>query len=451
MSVKEPLSNFCDENNLRFYLIDCGSGLMHLIVFPDETVMLFDCNVTNDNEELILTFLEKHIPEKYDIDSETYEKYIDVFVNSHRDEDHYRGLKKVNSNHKIKNIWDSGQSGESTASDDYNYYMNLRRTLKKKSTDNLLVPIPTDTVLQSFGDAEIYCLAAEANFVESTKESQILEFAAKIQHTNSMVLLIIYSGRKLLLTGDSDWKSWKEQIAPNFSDKEINFENTDILIASHHGSRSFFTDEETIDLDTYPDTTYIESISSINPVITLISCADYDYKNYHLPNKEAMKLYEQYTSEGKQQIHTTHTHGTLCGFIDENGNYGVIPYRFRNKMPAVDKKFFIKCYKIKDEVRTEVESGSEVEVGYRLKFSVIGLGDVINTKDSIKVFWQVCNVGMDYDYEHNEIYYKGEDEADDKYSFSRELSYKGIHLLRCRLVNNSKKFDGTLVFVVRGV
>jgi len=451
MSVKEPLSYFCDENNLRFYLINCGSGLMHLIVFPDETVMLFDCNITNDNEEYILNFLENHIPEKYNIETETYEKYIDVFVNSHRDEDHYHGLKKVNNNHKIKSIWDSGQSGESTASDDYNYYMNLRRTLKKKSNDNLLVPIPTDSMFQSFGEADIYCLAAEANFVESTNESPILEFAAKIQHTNSMVLLIVYSGRRILLTGDSDWKSWKEQIAPNFVDKEVNYENTDILIASHHGSRSFFTDEETIDLNTFPDTTYIESISHINPVITLISCANYEYKNYHLPNKEAMELYEQYTSQGKQQIHTTYKHGTLCGFIDESGNYGVIPYRYRNKMPAGDKKFFIKAYKVKDGVSTEIKSGSEVEVGYHLKFSVFGLGDIINKKDTIEIYWQVCNVGLDSDYEHKEIYYKGEDEDDEKYSFSRELSYKGIHLLRCRIINNAKKFDGTLVFIVRGV
>lgn len=66
---------------------------------------------------------------------------------------------------------------------------------------------------------------------------------AKIQHTNSMVLLIVYAGRKILLTGDSDWKSWKEKIVPNFSKYSINYENTDILVASHHGSRSFFTDE----------------------------------------------------------------------------------------------------------------------------------------------------------------------------------------------------------------
>ncbi len=450
MSINEPLKYFCDNEDLRFYLLDCGSGLMHLIIFPDETVMLFDCNVTNDNEKKILKFLEKHIPLRYDADLGKIEQYIDVFVNSHRDEDHYRGLKKINNRFKIKSIWDSGQAGQSTTSEDYNYYMYLRRELKKKSIDNLLVPTPTDRVIKSFGNADIYCLAAEANFEASIVSSR-LECSAKLQHTNSMVLLVVFRGRKILLTGDSDWRSWKEQIAPNFSDKYINYKDIDILIASHHGSRSFFTDEESIDVELHPETTYIESIKAINPIITLISCADYNYKDYHLPNTEAMELYEKYTSGGKQQIHTTYEKGTLCGFIDKFGNFGVIPYRFKKNMPTKDKKFYLKCSKVKDNIATEIQSGSKVEIGYHLKFVVVGLGDIINAKDEIKIWWEVCNVGMESDYEHKEIYYKMKEDVDEKYAFSREVSYKGKHLLRCRVKNKKKGFDGTLVFTIEGV
>ncbi len=98
---------------------------MHLIIFPDNTVMLFYCNVTNEAEDTIISFLDRHIPAKYDEDSKKEEKVIDVFVNSHRDEDHYCGLKKINEKFKIKSIWDSGQSGENTSSTDYNYCIKL--------------------------------------------------------------------------------------------------------------------------------------------------------------------------------------------------------------------------------------------------------------------------------------------------------------------------------------
>ena len=53
----EPLKWFVDESDFRFYLIDCGSGLMHLIIFPDSTVMLFDCNVTNEMKTQLFVFL----------------------------------------------------------------------------------------------------------------------------------------------------------------------------------------------------------------------------------------------------------------------------------------------------------------------------------------------------------------------------------------------------------
>lgn len=446
----EPLKWFIDESDFRFYLIDCGSGLMHLIIFPDNTVMLFDCNVTNDNETSIISFLDRHIPMKYNDDSEKEEKFIDIFVNSHRDEDHYRGLKKINENFKIKSIWDSGQSGANTDSTDYNYYMYLRRELKKKSEDNLIIPTPSNAILRTIDDVDIYCLAAEADFVYQD-DTPILEYAAKIQHTNSMVLLMVYRGRKLLLTGDSDWKSWKEQIVNNFNSIEPNYENTDILIASHHGSRSFFTDEETIDLEKYPDTTYLESIELINPTITLISCADYNYKDYHLPNVEAMALYEEHTSEGLDQIHTTNKKGNLCGYIDKDGNFGVIPERFKNRASVGGGKIFLKAYKkVKDEW-IEIRSGEKIRVNTGVKFSLFGVGNVLNNQDHINVFWEVCNNGIEEDCEHKEVYKKGRDENDDKYSFSREVVYKGRHLLRCRVKNITKRFDETVVFLVEGV
>lgn len=65
--------------------------------------------------------------------------------------------------------------------------------------------------------------------------------------------------------------------------------------------------------------------------------------------------------------------------------------------------------------------------------------------------WEVCNNGVDYDCKHKEVYYKGKNEDDDKYSFSRDVAYKGKHLLRCSVINKTKLFYGTVVFIVEGV
>ena len=42
--------------------------------------MLFDCNVTNENEDAIISFLDRHIPVKYDKDSKKEEKFIEVII-----------------------------------------------------------------------------------------------------------------------------------------------------------------------------------------------------------------------------------------------------------------------------------------------------------------------------------------------------------------------------------
>ena len=182
-------------------MLDVGEGLMIFIIFPNDQVMLFDCNVTDDNESTILDYLSANIPFKINPATGNAEQFIDVFVNSHRDEDHYRGLKKINAQYPIQSIWDSGQTGATTKSLDYEYYMGLRRRLKEKDENNLKVLVPTETPVATFNGVEIFCFAGKEDF-QSGFDNGITVFkaAAKIQHTNSIVLKISYGGRDFLLT-----------------------------------------------------------------------------------------------------------------------------------------------------------------------------------------------------------------------------------------------------------
>lgn len=447
--MKEPLSFYKTNNGIKFYLIDCGSGLTHLIIFPDATVMLFDCNLVDDedhpnrNKDYILKLFSEVIPKKVDEEGNKFQ-HIDIFVNSHRDTDHLKGLKDINEMFSIQSIWDSGFHGANTDNDDYKYYMGLRNRLKQKDASNLKVPTPSDEVFESIGDADIYCLCDAKEYVSGDNEL-LYESSDKEQHTNCMVLLIHYADRKILLTGDSDWRAWKEDIVPNFKDSLVNYENTDILIASHHGSRTFFTREDIIDEEQYPDTTYTESIKLISPKITLISCAEYEYKHYHLPNKEAMKIYKENTSYG--QVYTTNECGTFCGRIDSNGNFSVTPRRFHNEGGQSGKRVEIIC---KTNTGEEIKNGATHSVGCKLKFSLIPFGSVLNEADNPHVWWEVCNAGYGKDDDRHDIYDKDKNEDDGKYNFTRDLSFVGTHLLRCHVRNSKKELDQTIVFVIHG-
>lgn len=448
MGRVQPISWYVEDNHLEFHLLDVGEGLMTLIIFPDNKVMLFDCNVTDENKEEILTYLDKVLPEKYSAEKGEFEKPIDIFANSHRDEDHYRGLKKVNEKFPIKSIWDSGQSGATTISTSYQYYMRLRRKLKEKDPKNLFVPTPSNISMGSFGGVNIYCLAAEGDFIKGYINEGMYRAEVKIQHTNSMVLLLEYMGRKLLMTGDSDWKSWKEKIVPNFDHGD--FLKSEILIASHHGSRSFFTDEENdeIDEEANPETTFIDSIKLISPSLTLISCGKYD--TAHHPNKKALKLYKEHTSN--EQVYTTNSKGHLTGFIDERGHYSVIPSRFMISTNTVNTiGFNIKCKLVRNGLESIVESGDTINTDCNLKFTIETYGGIIEPVNELSIYWEVSNGGKLDHHEHQEIYYKGKDESDGLFSFSRELVYKGTHLLRCRVFNKKKKYSVTKIFSIEAI
>jgi beta-lactamase superfamily II metal-dependent hydrolase len=83
------------------HFINVGQGNMVLIVIPGNHIIVNDCNITSENEENVLSYVGKIIGESS----------IDIFINSHRDADHMRGIKKLNEKFGIGEIWDSGVPG----------------------------------------------------------------------------------------------------------------------------------------------------------------------------------------------------------------------------------------------------------------------------------------------------------------------------------------------------
>lgn len=261
MELTKPLGYYTDNTALRFHMLDVGEGLMILIIFPNDQVMLFDCNVTDDNESTILDYLSANIPFKINPATGNTEQFIDVFVNSHRDEDHYRGLKKINAQYPIQSIWDSGQTGATT-----------------KSLD-----------------------------------------------------------------------------------------------------------------------------------------------------------------------------GHLLGFISSNGNYTVVPSRFCEIQTAARSlSATIECTYSQNGEEKSVPNGSKLSVGGKLYFKLKTAGGIIDPIEKVRVVWEVSNGGIGTHSSHQEIYFKGRAEDNNMFTFSRDLSYYGTHLLRCK-ISNARKGTITRIFKVVGV
>lgn len=266
------------------YFADVGQGNMAIIVFPDNFVIVYDCNITNRNQQQIFRFLRSFMPKRY----------IDIFVNSHRDADHMRGLRKLHSLYPIGIIWDSGVSAN-VDTVEYQDYMRLRR--------------------------EIGCEVVESGmYLVSRPNVRVLNgkrAGLNDPNAQSIVMHINESGSNLILTGDTNSRSWRDYIVP----ESAGFINSLVLYASHHGSYTFINDNPESERD------YTRHLECMRPAISIISVGSTNPHGH--PDARALAYYNQYchgTIETRQKIFRTDQHGNMRVKLNGGGT-GTIYWR----------------------------------------------------------------------------------------------------------------------------
>jgi beta-lactamase superfamily II metal-dependent hydrolase len=387
---------------------------MTLITTPSKTI-LHDCRVTDEDESRILSYLDRYIPARGPWDL----KHIDWFICSHRDRDHIHGLQKVNERFEIRGIVDPGTTSGSTESDENKYYVRLRREVKDKfGEDALRVPEASLDPYFDFDGALFYCFASGKG-----------QSASEDGHYGNNVFTVEYAGRRVLLPGDSDWRAWKDQIMPTFSESGL-LEST-LLVASHHGSRSFFLDSSLQDEDAAWQEAYEDHLTAIAPTTTVISCGPQSVCNH--PNPEALRRYREASQNG--QVFLTRHKGTLIGRFHADGTWTLTPARFLQGWTYANwgrggRRLDVTCKSRRNGAPDQcVKSGDALRVGTRLVFEAITAGGF--DPRSAEYTFEVSNGGRGLDADHDEIYDKESSEPGPPHRFSRDLSYVGTHLLRC--------------------
>lgn len=270
-------------NDLVLHFLDVGCGNMTLILFPNGTTYLYDCNLTDDNEDDVLAYLGKVMGRR---------STIQAFICSHRDADHMRGLRTVHNVYPIGEIRDPNVPGTTTNSAEYKDYMALRREIGART-------IEARTKLE-VGDATVrYMNAANEDFSDANDQS--------------VVMKIEYAGSGVLLTADTSFLPWKENILPFYSDEKL---RANILLGSHHGSLSFFDDPS--DERNY----YTSHLLKIAPEMTLISVGS---NVWDLPDDKAVELYEKYSSGSDKgnKIYRTDEQGNIRLVLKSAGGWSL--------------------------------------------------------------------------------------------------------------------------------
>jgi len=269
------------------HFIDVGQGNMTLCQLADGTVLLYDCNVTDENEDQVLGYLEATLGRR---------KRIDIFANSHRDADHMRGVAKIHALHPIAKVWDSGVTGTTPASTEYREYMALRRSLPTVELER--------QKRWTFGRSVVRVMNSKNERLPDDANAQSV--VLKVEHRNDQGAAV----GSALLAGDTDAQTWRYSILRDYSAADL---SSDILLASHHGSLSFF-DDPADDRNYFTD--HLEAIA---PAMTVISVGDNAHGH---PDPKALAFYEKYSTgsnKGNKLARTDQSGTKILTLADAGG------------------------------------------------------------------------------------------------------------------------------------
>jgi competence protein ComEC len=224
--IFHPYSAPKPDGRLKIDFLDVGQGDSVLLTMPDGTTLLVDGGGRISNRKMIKYNGEIEI---FEPDTRTigesvvceflWEKGIDkvdYLLATHADADHIDGLNDVAKNFNVKGVFIG------TMPENDEDFVKLSETLKKNN-------LPTTQILRGnefeLGGAKIKVVFPERDESKRFKSS----------NNNSIVLVISFGERKILLTGDIEKEAEASILNENLA--------VDMVKVPHHGSRTSSTAE----------------------------------------------------------------------------------------------------------------------------------------------------------------------------------------------------------------
>lgn len=247
---------------------------------------------------------------------------LDLFVNTHPHRDHLDDITELSKNVDIHEIWESGHVPGEDDKAPYDELQAVIKKVKKKHGNGAVTVMLGSRDPINFGDAEIYILSPAEHVTDDVADEDDAGRRRRI-HEHCAVLRFGKDSTWVLFTGDADRTAWEVHIT-EYHKKRL---PSQILSASHHGSRSFFKDDE-------DDDPYMTALETIDPDYVIVSAPKQSKSRHDHPHDDAMELYESHV--GKDNVlHTgakcesyicdIYTDGTFeirsdTSLVDEYGN-----------------------------------------------------------------------------------------------------------------------------------
>ena len=221
--------------DFKVYFLDVGLGDCTLIEFPNGEYMLVDV-YRREGKGSVDAFkvLRDLLP-----DGENGKQLLHYLVITHAHDDHIWGIGDLADEFEIGELWAPQYGTKKELSENYEAFQKVvedqpdDRTVFQKGSRTPVAEL-------SDGDVSVRCFSPPG-YIEVEEELDEDE-ARKVVHENCGVYRLTVDGVSVMLTGDSDLAAWQRIVGyydDQTDDDDLAVLGSQVLHASHHGSRSF--------------------------------------------------------------------------------------------------------------------------------------------------------------------------------------------------------------------
>jgi beta-lactamase superfamily II metal-dependent hydrolase len=234
---------------------------------------------------------------------------LEAFCNTHPHDDHLCGTKELSDAVDIKAVWHSNHKPSKKYGSKHPELTDLIKKVTKKYGNAAEVIIEKKDSPIDYGEAQYDFLHPTEHLTDEVNDEQADERRKRI-HEQCGVIKFGEDNQWIIIVGDADRCAFKDHIVENLKNRLKSF----CLGASHHGSDTFFRENEDQD-------EYMEGLEAIDPEYTVVSAPTQGESKYEHPCDFAMDKYEDQCGD-ENVFHTGEDRYTFVFDIFIDGTHG---------------------------------------------------------------------------------------------------------------------------------
>jgi competence protein ComEC len=291
---------------MKAIFLDVGVGDCTLIELPNGEFLLFDVYRCEGKGTVdVFKLLRDVLPT-----GSSGKPLLHYLVISHAHDDHIWGIGDLAEEFEIGELWVPQYGTKKDLSENYKAF---EKVVEDQPEGSKIWQKGSRSPVAELADGAVSVRCFSPPGYVEVEETLDEEEARKVVHENCGVYRFSSQGVALMLSGDSDLAAW-QRIVGYYKDQsdenDLSVLASQVLHASHHGSRSFVKAGK-------DDDAWLDALEAIDPEAVVISVGEENTHEH--PHDDMLKIYED--QAGGEGVWQTKDSGTVVWRVTGEESY----------------------------------------------------------------------------------------------------------------------------------